>query len=160
MFARAVIIGAGVASLAPAVWWIAGLIPNDVRPENADYLVRPLRLPFFVEPAIGLVSVLVAGFAARSLHRSVRGGELRREWWQVAVALSAIAAFVGFTYRIATAPVIGANIGGGALIFLAVPFSIGMLVWASIALHAIRHPTPTSDSHANRSPSGKGFSSM
>ncbi|HEX2782751.1 MAG TPA: hypothetical protein VHN36_04140, partial [Ilumatobacteraceae bacterium] len=123
----ALIIGAGITSIAPAVWWIGGLIPSDVAAENADYLVHPLRLPPFVEPAIGLLAVLLAGFAARELHRRVRGGELRFEWWQVAAALAAISAFGGLTYRIVTAPVIGANIGGGILIIFALPFSVGML---------------------------------
>ena len=89
-FARALVIGAGIASLAPAVWWISGLIPSDVAAENADYLVRPLGLPPFVEPAIGLLSVLLAGFAAREVRRGDRGGEFRSEWWQVSAALGAL----------------------------------------------------------------------
>lgn len=146
-FARALIIGAGIASLAPAVWWIVGLIPSDVAAENADYLVRPLRLPSFVEPAVGLLSVLLAGFVAREVRRGARGGEFRSEWWQVAAALGALTAYGGLTYRVVTAPVIGANIGGGFLILFALPFSVGMLVWVGIALNMIRHPTPASDDH-------------
>ena len=145
-FSRTLIIGAGIVSLAPAVWWISGLIPSDVTADTADYLVHPLRLPFLVEPAIGLLCVLLTGRAARELHRGVRDGEFRSEWWQVAAALGAIAAFGGFTYRIVTAPVIGANIGGGALILFALPLSVGMLTWAGLALHTIRHPNPASES--------------
>ena len=137
------IIAAGVTSLAPAVWWIVGWLPSEVAADYyADYLVRPLRLPAFLEPAIGLLSVLVAGFAASELHRCGRSGELRQEWLQVVAAFSAITTLGGLTYRIVTEPVSGANIGGGLLILFAMPFTAGMLLWAGLALNMLRRPAP------------------
>lgn len=67
MLAHALIITSELALSAPAVWWIVSL-NNTVATKDADYLIHPLRLHPDVEAAIGLLSVLAIGHAARSIR--------------------------------------------------------------------------------------------
>jgi hypothetical protein len=109
-----------VVATAVVTWWLVGDVSETVPGDDADYLLRPLSLSAAQETAIG-VSALVAGLAAlgalvamaRSRPGSVTAGNV-----VTVVPLLLAAAYVGLSYRVVTAAVVGANIGGAALVLL------------------------------------------
>jgi hypothetical protein len=132
---RAVAVFASVPSLAIATAWWLGDLSETI--DDPDYLVRPIGLSPEASLAVGFVATAacIAGLAAAvQLTRS--GGCGRRAvvvlvpWWVLAV-------YLGLGYRIMTAGVIGANIGGGLFVltsFVVVPVAIGSSVavwWAT-----------------------------
>ena len=73
----------------------------------------------------------------------MRDPHVDRRWAQLVAACSALAAYVGLTYAVATSPVIGANIGGGFLLllgFVLVPVLCALIL--IVAYQIWRHPRP------------------
>ena len=83
---------------------------------------------------LGITATAVIVLAAVRLLLLVRADSVGRHWLHVAGAAAAFATYLGLTYRVATTPVIGANIGGGALILGIVPAGLGALAWTAVAL--------------------------
>jgi uncharacterized membrane protein YfcA len=136
---RTVLVGLGLAATTPLSWWIGGLVPDEVRPQdNPDYMWHPIKLSSGVETAIGLGSMVIVGVAILRFYRAIRRHTLRREWFGVIAPLAAIAAYAGFAYRAATMPVIGANIGGGLMILGAGPFVVTMVAVSAIFARRLR----------------------
>jgi hypothetical protein len=151
---KVMMISLGVVACAPAAWWSSGAFPEEVDPEGADYLMRPPTIGLLWRIVLGIVAWALALSAAVSLRRLVAGG-LDRRWQQVVAAAALSAAYVGVAYRVASSPVIGANIGGAMLILGAVPFGAGTSTWAIVALWDIRRAnssqrTACADPHATR----------
>ncbi len=132
--ADAVLVGLGALAFAPATWWVSGVFPGGVAPDVADYLWQPVRLSTTAVTMLGITATAVIVLAAVRLRLLVRVGRVGRHWLHVAGAAAAFAAYLGLTYRVATTPVIGANIGGGALILGIVPAGLGALAWTAVAL--------------------------
>jgi hypothetical protein len=112
--------GAALISATPVVaWWVVGDLSEDVDPQNADYMVRPPPLSPAGQHAIGIVaSVVVAAALGVLVTASVRR-RIEPRWWGFALPLVALGICAGVSYRIVTAAVIGANIGGGMVVMTA-----------------------------------------
>ena len=128
---RATALFVSVPALAIATaWWIGDLSETLVDP---DFMFRPMDLSPGTSRAVGLVAtaICIAGLvAAVQLTRSDGGG---RRLVAVLLPLLALAAYLGLGYRITTAGVTGANIGGGLFMltsFVVLPLAIG----ASVAI--------------------------
>ncbi len=132
--ADAALVGIGALAAAPAMWWVSGAIPSGVAPDGADYLWQPVRLSTGTVTTIGITATAVVVMAAVRLLRLVRAGRVGRHWLHVVGAAVVFAGYLGLTYRVATTPVIGANIGAGVLILGVVAVAIGVVAWALIAL--------------------------
>ncbi len=114
-----IVVGVGVVAVTPLTWWVAGSIPDEIpadRRQYADYAVRPPNLSGSQTLAIGLVSLVAVLGGLAVLLDSLSAGRIRREWLGVLAPCAAVAAYLGFGYRIATAAVHGANIGFGLMV--------------------------------------------
>ena len=115
-----------------AVWWIVGDI-SEVTGPYADYLFEPPSISRAIETSLGVGAVLaVAASAATLMWAHRRQGFSRRRVLSV-VCLLLVGVIAGYGYRVLTAGVSGANIGGG-LVLLFGPVMIIGLVIAAIAL--------------------------
>lgn len=127
----AVVLAAGVLAAAPAVWWLAGLLPDeDLDGASPDFAITPPAIGATAELVIGLVAVAVLACAAVALDRSTRVGLLAPGWARIVAAAALAAGYVGLTFRVGTEPVIGVNIGYGMLMLGAIPVLVGLGVWA------------------------------
>lgn len=93
-----------------ATWWVVGSVDE---PGGEDHMFEPVRVPAGVELAVGLgASTLAVG--SLLVLASPRGRRLaRRTDALVAGPLVGAGVYLGFAYRVVTAAVGGANIGGG-----------------------------------------------
>ncbi|WP_017591706.1 hypothetical protein [Nocardiopsis potens] len=131
-----------LAGAAPAAWWAARTSPEEAAARHghplgeAEYAVEPLPLPDWAVHAAGLGGAAVALAAAALLAWGISTGRIERVWGPVLVCLLPLPVMAGLWWAIATAPVIGANIGLGlatwafpplAAVFLATAATIAVL---------------------------------
>jgi len=138
-----------VVSSAPAVWWLGSGNAGVAAEADPDYLWQPLRMSTAVQSAIGIASIVLVLSALVVMAARMRAAELDRRWWGVVLPWVALSAYVGLTYRVATTPVIGANIGAGLMILGAIPLGCAALV---LCTHFARATRPIRDTE--RRPSG------
>ena len=122
---------AAIVVLSPVVtWWLVGDLSE--RGVSLDYLLRPPDLTQLQQQLIG-GTALVATVAALVLlvlavrRHVVRPGELR-----ITIPLVLAGVCCGFAYRVITAGVGGANIGGGIMLLFGPIFLLAMLAWAAM----------------------------
>lgn len=125
-----------LAAVFVAVAWWFGLAATDDSIRDPDFMWRPLDLGDGTKRALGLTASAAAVAGALVLHRSRRVGRASPTRVAVLVPAAAIAAYCGLAYATATAPTIGANIGGGLLVLGAVPFAVAMVVVATLMVRA------------------------
>lgn len=138
-------VAAGVLASGPLAWWlgdaldsVGGAVPTG----DADYFWQPLSLSTGARAAVGLSGVAVVACALTVLVRQVRSGHWRAGWVQVTAASAMVCAYAGMFVAVATAPVIGANIGAGVMLLAAAPVGLGAVIWAIVALVRLRSPAP------------------
>src|SRR4029077_8067579 len=102
----------------PVVTWSLVGDQSTTRPDNADYVIRPLfRVSGRAGRVLGIVSLALAIAAAAWLSWvSVHNGSHLR-WWSVIGPLLPLGILLGLGWRVFTAGVIGANIGAGLYAF-------------------------------------------
>lgn len=123
-----------------AAWWLTTLLPSSVDPADADYALAPLPLPGWAEAILGLVGLALVVVIGRALVRAVRAGTLSGARAAAAVLLVPVAGMAGIWWAIATAPVIGANIGVGLSLFAFVPLSLILVIVAVVVLVTAKRP--------------------
>ena len=112
---------------AVTVWWLVGDV-DEVDDPSADFMVRPPELSSSAERWIGgsalalLVATLLALVRTSGARSSHRGAALL-----VVIA----GAIIGAGYRVMTAAVVGANIGGGLMLMFGVPVVAFLVVRAA-----------------------------
>lgn len=115
-------------SAAPAMWWLGTLLPTEVSPGYyADYMWKPMVLADRTRHAIGIGAIVTVLVVTVALARAIRSMRLRSEWLGVLLPVAALFAYAGGAYSIVTAPVTGANIGGGLAVLAAGPFALATL---------------------------------
>ncbi|WP_304454507.1 hypothetical protein [Nocardiopsis sp. YSL2] len=130
-----------LAGSAAASWWLVHTpAAEEARAGGfalgeADYAVEPLPLPGWAEAVVGPVGLALALVAAVLLVRTVAAGRLGRERGLAVACLVPIALMAGAWWAIATAPVIGANIGAGLAQLVFVP--AGLLCLAAAVACAV-----------------------
>lgn len=134
--AAAIVLGLAV----PVVtWWLIGDL-STARPDDADYVIRPLvRISAGAARVLGIVSLVLAVAAAGWLSwASVHSGfDLR--WWSVLGPLLALGMLLGLGWRVFTAGVIGANIGAGLYAFFVGPIILALAGWVVFRIITLLH---------------------
>lgn len=132
---RAAAVFVSVPALAIATaWWIGDLSSTL---DDPDYMLRPIDLSSETSWAVGFVATAACLVGAAAAVLLTRSGCCGRRLVAVLVPWWVLAVYLGLGYRIVTAGVIGANIGGGLFVltsFVVVPFAIGSSVavwWAT-----------------------------
>ncbi len=117
-------------STAVVVWWMIGDLsePDLFAP---DYMFEPPRIAGTVEDAIGIVGSIVTTAILIVLLRALASRITRRQF-AATVPVIALGAYVGFSWRVMTAAVSGANIGGGLLMLVAIVFVPAMAFLAQL----------------------------
>jgi hypothetical protein len=117
-------------------WWIGDLSESLVDP---DFMFRPVDLSPGASRALGLTATAICIAGLVSGVQLARSGGRGRRLVAVLVPLWALAAYLGFGYRITTAGVTGANIGGGLFMltsFVVLPLAAG----ATVAIWWVTRP--------------------
>lgn len=98
--------------------------------DGLDYLMRPISISR--ELAIALVVVSIIGYVASAicLLRIAPDEDTRERSIRAWLLLTFAGITLGIVYRIVTAGVIGANIGGGLAVWVGVPLSTYLIVRA------------------------------
>jgi len=118
-----------------AFFWV-GDLSEAIEPRDADYLWRPWVLLSEYETLIGVASVIVFLVTCTALVAARRNGRVPPPLLAQIVVLTLLTAWLGLGYRVMTAGVIGANIGGGGVMLLT-PI-VALVSVASVAVLAIR----------------------
>lgn len=136
--------GAAIAASTPATAWVVGGFAGTASEfDDPDYMWEPVGFPDALVTAIGLLSIVVVTVAVVVVAGRLRRGSLDPRWLGVLVPTTMVAAYLGTTYAVATAPVIGANIGGGILVLFGMPVVVALLGVAGGVAHSIRRrPDP------------------
>ena len=119
-----------IASAAGVTFFWVGDLSESVEPKYADYLWRPWPFLTEHETAIGVVSVIVFVVAGATLALAHRARRMAAPLLAQIGALTLFSAWLGVGYRVLTAGVVGANIGGGGVWLLTPVFALatGMVV--------------------------------
>lgn len=125
-------------SASPVVaWWLVGDLSEGADAE--DYLFKGPELSKTQQLRLGLLAAVLFVAAAAVLGALLR--QRRVSWVELRSALPLLLAafFCGFAWRVVTARVGGANIGGGILLMVAPIFLIGMIAWSWILARISRN---------------------
>ena len=121
--------------------WLSGLPEPDRSPAGADYMWQPPDISDGARLALGLAATVLTAGAIVLIWRWFKAGRITRTVMTVLTAIGAIAAYGGVMYGAATAPVIGANIGGALMLLAAGPFVAVTIVVAGVAVVQQRRRT-------------------
>ena len=112
------------------VWWLVGDMTTT--PSDPDYLIHPPHVDAATETAMGLVSLGIWVAALVVFVIACRGARLQRGWWLVLGSLLTAGAIVGWGERGVTMGVVGANIGGGIVLYAGTPIVVGLVGFAAV----------------------------
>jgi hypothetical protein len=150
-----------VVAVPVATWWLVGdqtdpdfkrRLQADGDPAiraglDPDYMFRPLDIAPATERTVGGVAVALVVAALVVLVGAWLTGRLHVGWWGVLGVLSLVGAGCGWGWRVMTAAVSGANIGGGLVLMFGVPIGLGLVGvarWGARGLIAPRR-SPTTE---------------
>lgn len=106
--------GALLVGAAPAAWWAVRTPPDAFPASEADHAITAPALPDgAAAAAIGIVGAVLALAGLALLIRLAATGRIGALHLCTALLLAPVPAMAGVWWAIATAPVIGANIGFG-----------------------------------------------
>lgn len=97
---------------------------TETDPVGADYLWRPWTFVNEHETVIGVVSMVVWIVSGVALVLARRAGRVPAPLLAVVMVMALFASWLGLGYRVMTAGVIGANIGGGGVMLLTPVFAV------------------------------------
>lgn len=118
------------AASAVIIGWVVGDQATPDYGAGLDYMVRPISIPRAASTTIILTS-LVAYPASVVLLRRLSDGDVRDRWMRALLPLTLAGALCGAVYRVVTAGVIGANIGGSLAVMVGFPLFVVLVVWAT-----------------------------
>ena len=109
---------------------LSGLLPDMSEEGGTDFLMEPV-VSGTSRLVLGAAALVVLG-SAMLVALSPAGRRLRCPHdMKVLVPLLVAAAYIALTYRVASAAVGGANIGGGLLLLIGIPLVPGLLIIAA-----------------------------
>jgi uncharacterized membrane protein len=113
-------------------WWLIGNQSVHTRwPEQLDYAYRAPEVPHWVVATLGPIALVIAVVCVGGLVVAVSRRVIDRRWLHVAGLFALTGFLLAGIGRVATAGVIGANIGGG-LAIMVLPAVAGLVVWAAV----------------------------
>lgn len=126
-----------------ATWWLVGDLSEDNIPTRSrDYVMRAPDLPSAVVNGVGVLSLALVISSSVVLWHAIRYGQVDRRWRQVLLLVMAVGVLVSAGFRVLTAGVGGANIGGGLVVLFGSPIAIVLLVVAWVRAAAIFRRRP------------------
>ena len=128
-----------VAATPIAVWWLVGDLSTTAVPDP-DYMIHPIPMGAAVERLLGSSAVLLVGVSGAVLLGATWRGRLPARWWGVLVPLLAAGAFCGAGWRVLTAGVVGANIGGGLVLLGGGPIVLTLIGVAVVVARSLGRP--------------------
>lgn len=105
-----------IVSLGDIAFFLIGDQSTNLDPTDADYLWRSNQVLIDNEAAIGRASLAVGLLSAFTLALLYSRDRIKGHTLAQVGVLSAFAVWLGALYRVVTAGVIGANIGGGMML--------------------------------------------
>jgi len=118
------------ASTATTFWLVGDL--SETANGNLTYVVDPPNIPTGLGSAIGIGSLIVGVVAAvATLHASTKGS-WDPGWRWVVTMVAGAGTVTGFSSRVLTAGVAGANQGAGLTVLLGGPTVLGLLGAAAV----------------------------
>jgi hypothetical protein len=141
--------------LPTAVKFLAGLAPvlaspvityalmgdqSSTKDPNPDYFLHPPSISPSTVTTSALIATVLALIGLGVLVPRWNEGSLHGAWKRVVVCLVICGILVGGFYRVATAAVIGANIGAGVMVLFAGPALLALLVGAFFSARKAREP--------------------
>jgi hypothetical protein len=124
-----------------AFWLIGDRSAQDFAPDELDYAFTPPDWSAASIRTAGIVALVVVLSAGSVLERAVRDCRLDRGWRAVVAVTMAAGLLAALTYRVATAGVIGANMGIGLLVLFVWPAFAVAIVWVAVrAVRLLRRP--------------------
>lgn len=129
----------GVVGCGPAVWWLSSLAASNEAAgiEDPDYMIRPPGISDGTSAAVGVAGAAAVIVALLAYRSSLKSGAIAEPWRMIYGPFAAISVLLGLFYSVATAPVIGANIGGGMLALALMVATPAMLVVAAVGVRRI-----------------------
>lgn len=118
----------------PALAWVVGLVERERSTADSDFMWQPLDIGDNTRLALGLGATTLAAVAIVIFWRWFKAGDITRTVMIVLTASGAIAAYGAMMYAVGTAPVTGANIGGGLMLLAAGPFVVITIAVAVVAV--------------------------
>lgn len=140
-----------LASMVISAPMLLASLPGDWFDEDGEGLnrnVEPIDLPDPVHLAICILAVAALAVSILVLVSPSGRQVSKRAEVRVAAPVLVTGLYVAFTYRVFTAAVSGANIGGGLLFLLGVPLVPGLLVFAGANAWRARHSDRTTPRRA------------
>lgn len=95
-------------------------------------LVEPPSISADAALALGIVATVLLVASVVALLVASRRRAFDPGWWSVLLPLMGAGVIAGFSGRVITAGVIGANIGGGLVILFGVPIVLALIGWAGV----------------------------
>ncbi|MDT0328743.1 hypothetical protein [Nocardiopsis lambiniae] len=135
-------------------WWVSHTPPEKVAAAEgfplgeADYAIRPLPLPGWAETVIGIGAAVLMVATGALLIRGMATRRIAPLRGLTVLLPVPIALMAGVTWAIATAPVIGANIGLGLAVMAFGAASALLLVGAvvtAVFAHRASSPRPPAE---------------
>lgn len=109
-----------------------------------DHAFKPPPLSGRVELAVGVAAAATVLACTVVLGIRARRSEEDRLWLGPLLAAALAAVIIGFGWRVATAGVIGANIGAGLVVMFGGPLVLVLLSWATVRSVALMRQKPIS----------------
>jgi hypothetical protein len=116
---------------------------SSTKDPNPDYFLRPPTISPSTVTTLALIATVLALVGLGVLVPRWNEGSLHAAWKRVVVCLVICGILVGAFYRVATAAVIGANIGAGVMVLFAGPALLALLAGAFFSARKARQPVAT-----------------
>lgn len=113
-----------------ATWFGGDFIFSLESIEDPDHMIRPPHIDPVLQVGIGATAVVVAVASCAVLF--IWSDRYDRRWWTVLGPLVAAGTVCGGGWAMITAPVIGANIGGGLAVMFGTPALLVLVVVAGV----------------------------
>jgi hypothetical protein len=138
---RYALLGCGlvaVVSAPAATWWLVGdLSAEGFTDDELDYMFRAPGWAERLAAPMGAAALFALLCAGAVLARVAATKRLQRDWLVVVSLLVLAGVIAAGIARLATAGVIGANIGGSLSIMFGAPAVAGILIWSGVMSFAI-----------------------
>jgi hypothetical protein len=116
---------------------------SSTKDPNPNYFIRPPAISPSTVTTVALIATVLALLGLGVLVPRWNDGSLHAAWKRVVVCLVVCGVIAGAFYRVATAAVIGANIGAGVMVFFAGPLLLALLAGAVFSARKARKPVTT-----------------
>lgn len=128
-----------VAATPVVVWWLVGDLSYRGQVEGGlDYWYKMPDIPGWTEAILGGGALIIGAVSALVLIAKVHAGWVDWRWLIVVALFVLVGALLGFSVRVFTVGVIGANMGAGLLAFFGAFPTLLIVTWAAVLARRIQ----------------------